>query len=46
MKFISKPILAFALGVGASAVPLTASATNGYMGIGYGQVSLGMGGAT
>lgn len=46
MKLISKPILAFALGIGSAATPLIVHATNGYFGIGYGMVSRGMGGAT
>jgi long-chain fatty acid transport protein len=45
MMQICKPLLAFALGVGA-VMPVAVFATNGYFGIGYGMVSRGMGGAT
>ncbi len=44
MKQISKPLLAFALAT-AAAAPSAVLATNGYIGIGYGMTTRGMGGA-
>lgn len=44
MRKICKPLLAFALGIGA-ATPSALYATNGYMAIGYGLKAKGMGGA-